>query len=234
MFVPLSLIIDLNRIVTNNQENNIKDFMACSEILFGETANLKYNNYIQGRAISNLIFNSIFDEIKFPIKSQPNWPKDNEKKDYEISRKDFNDILIWNAQKGAFNLRKRHGKKSVIFEFLYSLGALTRSLYNMLVFYEIKFKSMNANKLKMLISKHLNIIMDANKSYKFKQVFNTEDYINIIEDIKYILEVPINSENIANLRRINHNTRYNVLDDSNSGFEVKQNLTASLDILSLE
>ncbi|WUR02317.1 uncharacterized protein VNE69_01255 [Vairimorpha necatrix] len=179
------------KVSVEEKNQRMNEYKKCSEVLLEDRNPIYYDNYFTDREkpILKILFESVLDNIKFPIESKPYWPKRFRNKQYEIVREDFEPMFHW-IKNGTNAITLSIFKdKPAARRLLYSLAQHVVKLYKPLICYNYNANKINLQKLKIIISMFLDIKTDEKYKFNIIQVFRDNDYELIMKIVEESNEI---------------------------------------------
>ncbi|WUR04958.1 putative SP-containing protein [Vairimorpha necatrix] len=185
------------KFLTKEGREIYSDFEKCNELLYLENPLYIYHRFDinEANGITEIFWNLLLDNLKFPIKSGFNWPKSGTTlQTYEITRKDLSFKIFSNILNDIVFFIKKKGKYKACNDLVISLARQSKKLYKTILCYNFKNRKIDMEKLEAIVSFFIDIQMDPNESFKVSKVFDIEDYYYIIRILNILTRYKINDK----------------------------------------
>ncbi|WUR04356.1 uncharacterized protein VNE69_08112 [Vairimorpha necatrix] len=172
-------------IVEISTNRNLDDRKQCKRVLFEENPMLILETYNlhEAESIAKIIYEVFLDKLKFPIHVKLDYTTKDTRSEYKILKKDLRFSSYWYyLNNNSFTLLY-NGKEKIIYEILSSFAQKTSKLYDFILCCHFNVKKINYFELKEVIYILMTVKMRNRPSYKVEQVFDNEDYKNLLNNI---------------------------------------------------
>ncbi|WUR02147.1 uncharacterized protein VNE69_01086 [Vairimorpha necatrix] len=130
----------------------------------------------KSKKIAKVIFDTVAEQMTFPMKMQNNWPQEINGEEYEILKKDLSFDLYFKALTASSDRIICSGKQEALSLMVYSLAILTKWLHIDLEFLAGSIDFLDFEKIEIAIRIYTCIKMYEGNTYVFVQIFKYNNH----------------------------------------------------------
>ncbi|WUR03685.1 uncharacterized protein VNE69_06009 [Vairimorpha necatrix] len=212
-FILLTIMANIQLLIAIHKIKEIKrDFDECKDIFrepYNPINNININNILCLEYL-RLIFESILNNMKFPMKRQLAWPRALNGAEYEIQKKDFVYYLYYeflSSENWDIKPTKPQGGKDLsVYYFIKEFAIQTRLLFQTLLCMNSNMKKLDLFKFRNIINRYIEVKVDS--TYIFiSQIFKKDKLQPFIDDLYEISDL-----NATNISIVGETCNYNTIE----------------------